>query len=157
MIGEGQLKPKSVVRVTLHAPPLIHRLVGRPYKPGMTAAYARLCLPFLVALMLRDVMIDPRQFDEAGLADPGLAAIASKVEVRLDSNPDGNALGPQRLEIELDDGCVLNEQIDANLGSPALPLNVTQAYEKYGLCALLAQGADRRIFDAPLAYATEPR
>ncbi len=56
------LRPDEVASAELICPPLIRRLVARPYKPDMTPAYARLCLQWLGALMLVDGRIDPRRF-----------------------------------------------------------------------------------------------
>lgn len=156
LIEQRRFDPQSVASITVHAPPLIHRLVGRPYKPGMTPAYARLCLPFLVPLMLRDAMIDPRHFTASGMADEKIAALAGNVAVVLDDNSDGNALTPQRLIITMHNGEVLEEQIDVNLGSPDAPMNAAVANSKYGTCAALAApNCDPRIFDNPLSYVME--
>lgn len=156
MMAQRRFDPHRVASVTVYAPPLIHRLVGRPYKPDMTPAYARLCLPFLVPLMLRDAMIDPRHFTAKGMADGKIAMLAENVEVVLDDNPDGNALTPQRLIITMDDGEVVEEQIAVNLGSPDAPMNAPVADNKYGTCAALAaQECDPRIFNNPLSYVTE--
>jgi len=157
LLADGGVDAASVTGATLHAPPLIQRLVGRPYKQDMTPAYARLCFPFLLPLMLRDGHIDPRCFDVAGMADPALSSLAEKVEVVLDDNPDSNALGPQRLTVNLSDGSRIEHVINENLGSPAAPMLDTQSADKYELCRVLAGHAcDRRIFDDPLSYTTEP-
>lgn len=144
------MRSADVERIVLRAPPLIHRLVGRPYQPDAPMSYNRLCLAFLGPLMLRDGIIDPRltETDEA---------LAKRVEVVLDDNPDGNALSPQRLIVTLKSGELIERQIDANPGSPAAPMTPAQAAAKYDLCRALVPDADPRIFDAPLAYATEPR
>ncbi|UVO54797.1 MmgE/PrpD family protein [Sphingomonas sp. SUN039] len=144
-LGEDFIKA-----ITLHASPLIHRLVGRPFKRDAPMSYNRLCLAFLAPLMLRDGIIDPRLTE----TDENLAR---RVEVVLDGNPDGNALSPQRLVVTLKDGSVIERQIPATLGSPAAPMSPAQAAAKYDLCRALAPDADPRIFDAPLAYATEPQ
>ncbi|MEM7702303.1 MAG: MmgE/PrpD family protein [Pseudomonadota bacterium] len=149
---------EEVAKAELFAPPLIQRLVGRPYKPEMTAAYARLCLPILAPLMLRDSIIDPALFDGQDLHAPELTRLAMKVSVELDGNSDGNAMNPQRLVITKTNGEVIESVIDATLGSIAHPMNVDQAQGKYGLCKRLAgSSADPRIFNAPLSYATERR
>lgn len=145
-----ELHGADVARITLHAPPLIHRLVGRPYQPDAPMSYNRLCLPFLAPLILRDGMIDPRLTE----TDP---VLAGRTEVIVDGNPDGNALSPQRLVVTLKDGSVIEWHIAANPGSPDAPMTPAQATEKYDLCRALAPEADPRIFDAPLAYATEPQ
>ncbi len=139
-------------RITAHVPPLVHRLVGRPMTDDMTPAYARLCLPFLTALMLRTGRIDPRRFTPEDFADPILRQIAATTTIKVDNNPNLNALSPQRLEI---DGDVID--IPHTLGSPEAPMDVHQINQKRDLCEVLAGDIpDRRIFDDPLAYATEP-
>ena len=114
---------QAVERVELACPPLIHRLVGRPYQSDMTPSYARLCLPFLAALMLTDGLIDPRQFTPASFADPALAALAGKVRLVADSNPDPNALFPQELRLTLGTGETRLIAIPHTLGSPDAPLS----------------------------------
>ena len=147
----------QVARIELACPPLVRRLVGRDYQPGMTPAYARLCLPFLAALMLTDGRIDPRRFDSAGMAEPRLADVAAKVALVPDDNDDPNALFPQHLTVTLTDGRSIERSIAHTLGSPANPLSAEQAQAKYDLARELAPpDADPRIFDDPLSYFTEP-
>lgn len=151
------LRLTDVDKIELFAPPLIQRLVGRPYKRDMSAAYARLCLPILAPLMLRDGLIDPALFDGDGLHDPALVELAQHVSVELDDNPDGNAMAPQRLVVTTCSGQAFEHAITANLGSIANPMDASQFAAKYDLCRRLAAAdADSRIFDDPLAYATEP-
>ena len=148
----------DVARVELYAPPLIQRLVGRPCKPHMSAAYARLCLPILAPMMLRDGLIDPALFDGEDLHATELVRLAPKVSVTLDGNPDGNAMAPQRLLVSKHDGSTVERMITANLGSLANPMSAEQTAAKYDLCRRLSgDAADPRIFDDPLPYATEPR
>lgn len=148
--ASGQISLETVSAIELLAPPLIHRLVGRPYQASAAASYNRLCLAFLAPLMLRDGHIDPR------IAET-IPALAGQVRVRLDDNPDVNALAPQRLRIILHDGTVIEQPIPHTLGSPEAPLSQAQAAEKLALCRELAGNADPRIFTAPLDYATDPR
>lgn len=149
-LQEIAAEDSEVDSIVLHAPPLIHRLVGRPYRPGAPMSYNRLCLAFLAPLILRDRQIDPRLTDTDD-------ALARKVKVARDGNVDENALGPQRLVVTLRDGRVIERAIEANLGSPDAPMSAEQLSAKYDLCRTLAASADARTFDAPLAYATEPR
>lgn len=144
------IRMEEIESIELFAPPLIHRLVGRPYQAGVPMSYNRLCLAFLAPLMLRDGHIDPRHHDT-------ISSLAEKVTVILDGNPDGNALSPQRLVVRLKDGSTVERQIDANLGSPQAPMSPEQYAAKYDLCRALAPYCDPRIFDDPLSYATDPR
>ena len=155
LLHEGSLPPAfpGVTTIDAYVPPLVHRLVGRPMLADMTPAYARLCLPFLVALMLGDGVIDPRRFTRETFGDPALAALAARVRVTVDANPDPNALSPQRLVIDGE-----SFDIPDTLGSPAAPLSAAQAAAKTDLARTLAGTvADDRLFDDPLAYFTEPR
>ena len=146
----NQVEIGDIENIELFAPPLIHRLVGRPYQPAVPMSYNRLCLPFLAPLMLRDGHIDPRDSET-------IPELAKKVTVTLDGNPDANALSPQRLVVTMKDGSTIERHIDANLGSPEAPMSPEQYAAKYDLCRALAPNCDPRIFDDPLAYATDPR
>ena len=146
----GVVSLETVLSVELFAPPLIHRLVGRQYQHDAPMSYNRLCLAFLAPLMLRDGYIDPRLND-------AIPSLAEKVTVTLDENPDGNAMSPQRLVVRLKDGATIERQIEANLGSPDVPMSPSQYAAKYDLCRALAPNCDPRIFDDPLSYATDPR
>jgi 2-methylcitrate dehydratase PrpD len=140
----------DVEGIELFAPPLIHRLVGRPFQPGQPMSYNRLCLAFLAPLMLRDGLIDPR-------VQETIPELAKRVRVTLDGNLDGNALSPQQLVVTMKDGSSLERQVDANLGSPDAPMSPAQLAAKYDLCRVLAGDCDPRIFDDPLSYATDPK
>lgn len=151
------LSGPPVDRVDAHVPPLIRHLVGRPHDPGMTPAYARLCLPFLAALMLRDGEIDPRRFTSETFVDPELAALAARVLLHDDGNPDPNALSPQRLVVVLADGSRTECLVPVTLGSPDAPLSALETEAKRDLCRRLAfSEPDPRLFDDPLSYITGP-
>ena len=149
--------PERIVAIEAHVPPLVSRLVGRAFARDMTPAYARLCLPLLVALMLIDARIDPRRFTSATFADPEIAALAARVHVMVDDNPDPNALSPQRLVLTLADGRREEMAIPYTLGSPAAPFSPEQARAKHALTRELAGDiADPRLFDDAVAYFTTP-
>lgn len=158
VLSDLALNPASVERIELFAPPLIQRLVGRTMPRSLEPAYARLCLPLLAALMVTDGMIDPRRFTESTFFDPAIADLASRVLVRVDDNPDPNALSPQRLVVTLTGGETITRAIPDTLGSPAAPLSPHQQAAKLSLARTLAgEIADTRLFDDPLAYFLEPR
>jgi len=141
----------AIVAVAAEVPPLVARLVGRPIVPDMPAAYARLCLPLLARLMIEEGCIDPRR-----LVSP--ATSASPLTLSVDTNPDPNALSPQRVRVIYADGRCVTRDVPHTLGSPAAPLSPDQAAAKAALARALAPpGHDPRIFDDPLAYLTEPR
>ncbi len=148
---------QALERVELACPPLIHRLVGRPSQPDMTPAYARLCLPFLAALMLADGRIDPRRFTVASFVDPALAELARKFVMVDDGNADPNALFPQELRLTMATGARHFIAIPHTLGSPDAPLSSVQIHAKLALARDLAPATvDSRLFTDPLAYFTDP-
>jgi len=132
--------------VEAHVPPLVSRLVGRPWVDGMTPAYARLCLPFLASLMMADGHIDPRRFTPANFADRRLRELGARLSIRMDGNPDLNALSPQKIIVDGE-----SMFIPATLGSPAAPLSARQQAAKEELALFLA--ARPAPFD-PLAMLT---
>ena len=150
------LAGQGVERIELACPPLIHRLVGRPYKADMTPAYARLCLPFLAALMLTDGRIDPRRFTPENFADPQFAALAGKVVLVADGNADPNALFPQELRVTAG-GTTQTIAVPHTLGSPDAPLSPVQTQAKLDFAReLTPAGHDPRLFSGPLTYFTDP-
>ena len=144
--AEGLASLETTASIELLAPPLIHRLVGRPWRAGAAQSYNRLCLPFLAPLMLRDGHIDPRIAESA----PCLAWSAERPLTKLD------ALSPQRLVLRRHDGSQIERAIPANPGSPQAPLAPREAEAKFALCRALACPADPRLFSDPLSYATVP-
>jgi len=149
---------REAVGLEAEVPPLAHRLVARPMTPDMTPAYARLCLPFLAALMVRDGRIDPRVFTPASFGDAHLAKLAAAVSIRVDDNPDPNALSPQRVRVRPGGGEPLDFEVPHSLGAPEAPLTPEQQASKLSLARELAgELPDRRIFDDPVGYFTEPQ
>ncbi|MEQ8772357.1 MAG: MmgE/PrpD family protein, partial [Erythrobacter sp.] len=154
-LQELVLDAGAVERIELACPPLIRRLVARPYSADMTPAYARLCLQWLGALMLADGVVDPRRFIPEHMADERLGALARRIALVPDGNEDPNALFPQRLTVTFNDGRSASHDIAHTLGSPGNPLTPEQAQAKRDLARDLAPAdADPRIFDDPLGYFT---
>ncbi len=137
-ITEGTVSSETLAGLTASVPPLVHRLVGRPLKPDMSPAYARLCLPFLVGLALQDGKIDPREFRAARFLDPAIHATAQKVDITIDENPDKNALSPQKVEIQGQKGDKITINVPAVLGAPDNPLSDQDLLAKFQLAASIA-------------------
>ncbi|RYY27052.1 MAG: MmgE/PrpD [Sphingomonadales bacterium] len=157
LLREDAIDAGSVAQIEAFVPPLIERLVGRPLQAEMTPSYARLCLPLLSALMLSDGRIDPRRFTPATFADPAIGALAAKLVLTLDGNPDLNALSPQRLVITRTDGSVIERAIPNTLGHPDAAMSTAQTEAKRALAReLAAQEPDDRLFADPLSYFTRP-
>lgn len=139
-------------RLEYHAPPLIARLVGRPAVAGMAAGYARLCLPWLAAVVLTRGTVSLGDFTPERLADPALLALAQKVTVVDDGNPDPAAFVPAVARAVLADGSELSAEVTAQFGSPVWPLSREQHLAKVlGCLEFAGQGA----LHTPLTNAIE--
>jgi len=132
----------EVESITIAMPALSVFLVGRPPMEDMTPSYARLCLRFVVPLMLRDDDIDPRQYIATSFGDRQLQALGARIQILDDQNPDKNALGPQRMDIRLTGGQQLETVCDAPLGSPANPLSQSGREDKVRRCFALGLSSD---------------
>ena len=130
-------------------PPLTHRLVGRRPEAGMSVAHARLCLAYCGAVSLRHGTVGLADFTETALADPDTLALAFRLSVIADANPDPNALSPQRVELDLTDGRSIACNVDEVIGSPARPLAPEAARAKFMAC-----GAPDALWDAVMALDT---
>ena len=143
LMAEHGVLPDRLAHLTYSAPPLIHRLVGRPAVPDMTPAYARLCLPYLASLVLRYGTVGLEDFSPDRLHDPEPLALAQKIGVEVNDNLDPAAFAPARATAVLSDGARFEVSILAQLGSPALPLTYDQHLEKARACMVFAGMADR--------------
>lgn len=153
----AEFHDRQVVAVEAHVPPLVRHLVGRPMIAAPSPAYARLCLPLLVALILEDGIIDPRRFSAEALADPQLVSRSSILTLLDDGNSDPNALSPQRLIITLATGEVIERQVTATIGAPDHPLSAAHAVAKNRLAQSLAvDPPDPRLATDPLSFLTVP-
>jgi 2-methylcitrate dehydratase PrpD len=143
----------DVSRVEIIAPPLIVRLVGRSWRPDAGASYARLCMGYAVAKVLRFGALDLSHFRGDALRDPATQALAARVETRADDNPDPNALAPQAVVVHLKDGAELRWRCETMLAHPARPLTPAQHLAKFRRCwtfaaETLAEEAGERLVEA---------
>ena len=130
--------PDDVAEVVVTAPPLIVRLVGRPPLPQPGASYARLCMAYAIAKVLQHGALDPLHFRGAALADPRSFALATRVRVETDDNPDPNALTPQQVTVRLTDGRALVWRCATMLAHPRRPLTQQQHIAKFRRCLMLS-------------------
>jgi 2-methylcitrate dehydratase PrpD len=144
---------EEVQKVTLAAPPLVRQLVDRPWRPDMTVNYARLCLPFLLATVLRHDGVGLDAYTPDRLRDPALGEWAARMCVVPDTNTDPNALRPQHLSVLLTDGSTLEASLPYVYGAPEAPFPAAEQRAKFLACATfgtraLAPAAAERLLDA---------
>jgi 2-methylcitrate dehydratase PrpD len=135
---QAGFEASQVASVEIAAPSLILRLVGRPPRPDMGASYARLCLAWTVARVLLNGKLDLGDFRGAALGDPATHALARRVTMKSDGNPDPNALAPQRIIVRLEDGSEHSWSCETMLASPNRPLTREQHLAKFYRCVEFA-------------------
>lgn len=134
LIARHGVAPDNLESFTYRAPPLIHRLVGRRPYAGMSIAYARLCFAWLAALVLTRGTVDLADFSEEQLADPALLALAERITVEIDDNPDPAAFVPALGVARLKDGTAVSEAVARQFGSPEWPLSREEHLAKAARC-----------------------
>lgn len=143
----------EIASVTLTAPPLIKRLVGRAAQAGMTASYARLCYQYSGALTLIDGHVGLKDFSAEALARPDVAALSAKIQVVEDGQTDPAAFTPQVLRVQLTSGDTREFTIHSLFGAPADPLNAAQNEEKFHECCAFGFGTARPELEAAMIAA----
>ncbi|MEE4454200.1 MmgE/PrpD family protein [Novosphingobium resinovorum] len=153
MVDHG-LSAENLVRFTYRAPPLIARLVGRPAKPDMTVAYARLCFAWLAALQLTQGRVALSAFTQERLSDPVLLALAQRFAIEDDGTADPAAFGPGEAIVECRDGRSIVIGVSRQPGAPDYPLDEAELLDKAAECLAfggLAQDRGTREGDAHAA------
>jgi 2-methylcitrate dehydratase PrpD len=128
------VSPANLNRLEYRAPPLIHRLVGRPAVAAMTPGYARLCLPWLAAVTLMRGTVTLDDFHNDALCDPDLLALSKRISVGDTGINDNATFVPATAVATLHDGRRAQAQVSAQLGSPEMPLTEQQHLEKAYQC-----------------------
>jgi 2-methylcitrate dehydratase PrpD len=135
LIRARDITPDRLDRFVYRAPSLIHRLVGRRPFAGMSVAYARLCFAWLGALVLMRGTIDLADFTRADLDDPALLALAERIVVEVDDNPDPTAFVPAIGVATLRGGGAEHcYPVHRQFGSPAWPLSYDEHMAKARRC-----------------------
>jgi aconitate decarboxylase len=134
IVSAQGLKAEHITRIELAAPPLILRLIGRPWQPAMDVNYARLCLPYLAATLLLKGQLGLQDFERDALDDPARARLAHCVFTGPNDCLDPNALTPQTLTVQTTSGARHRVELPAVLGAPGRPLSAAQQRAKFEHC-----------------------
>jgi 2-methylcitrate dehydratase PrpD len=144
-----QLRAKGVImenvqRIVVQAPPLILHLVGRPIVRPLEVNYARLCLPYAMAVSLRRGAVTLADFTPEALNDEETLALAARIEVAPLDIADPAAFVPQRATAYLRDGARFEVEVTALPGSPARPLAREEQVAKLSANFAFGLGEDLR-------------
>jgi aconitate decarboxylase len=121
----------DVESVESHVPSLTQRLIGRPSKADMTPNYARLSGQYVVASTLISGSVGVEDFYPAALAASDRLALANKVKIEIDNNPDPNALAPITVAIRLRNGQKHEIRLNDIYGAPANPMTEAAHLAKF--------------------------
>ncbi len=145
----------EIEHLELSAPPLIHRLVGRPLVHDMTANYARLCFQYSGAVTLLKGGVRLDDFSEAALQDDDTRALGARITVLDNGTTDPAAFTPQIATATLKDGRTVTAQIDALYGSPADPMSREAHIEKFRSCCAFGFGDTQADIENRLIQLTD--
>jgi aconitate decarboxylase len=134
LMAEHGFSADDVESVVLAAPPLIRQLVDRPMTRNMNISYARLCLPYLAAVTMMDGTVTLDAYRAETLADARIFALAARVKLVADTNPDPNALAPQHLNVQLKNGKTFEHAMLAVFGAPEAPMSSLDQRAKFDDC-----------------------
>lgn len=119
---EASFSATDIARIEAQVPPLTYQLVARPPRPGMTPNQARLCIAYAAARALRNGTLGVGDFMAEALSDGETLALAEKIAVTKDQNPDPTALAPVSVRVALADGRTLERDQAVIYGNPAKPM-----------------------------------
>lgn len=142
LIAQG-VTAEALESLTLTAPPLIKRLVGRPIVDPLPVNYARLCFAYLGAVTLLRGGVGLGDFTPERLGDPAVHALAARISVIDDGSTNPAAFTPQVAVARLKDGTTREARVERLFGSPAWPLTRAQHLGKFRAC--LAFGFGRPV------------
>jgi len=135
LMHQHKFLPDDISAITARVPPLVHRLVGRPMIENPEANYAKLCLAFVAGTFLERGHVDVPDFRGEALNDPAVNRYAQLVTVELDNNSDLNALNPQQISVQLNDGTIHACDLTHVYGHPDNPLSKEENLAKFKRCA----------------------
>lgn len=119
---EAKIDATAITRVEARVPSLTNHLVGRPVHDAMEINYARLNGQYAAAVMLSRGFIGIDDFTVDAIRSPDRVALARKVSIVVNDNPDPNALSPVEVDIHMADGSVHSKLIETVYGNPAKPM-----------------------------------
>lgn len=125
---------EDVEQVCVTGPPLIGRLCGRPDLPAPSPSYARLCMAFVGAKVLRHGCIDLSHYRGTELDDPSTHSLAPRIVMADDGSRDPNALVPQRVAVRLGSGAEHEWHCETMLAAPDRRLSREQHLAKFRRC-----------------------
>lgn len=133
----------NIEKITLRAPPLIERLVGRPIIDNMSPSYARLCFQFLGAVALLEGNVALSDFGDRKLNESDIVTLGKRIQVISNGSSDHSAFTPQVLTSHLKNGKTIIVDTKALYGSPVNPMSKEDHLKKFRECVGFGFGNSR--------------
>jgi len=148
------VRPGDVERITLTAPPLVHRLAGRPARDAMHPSYARLCAAYAGAVALSRGAVGLTDFTGDALEDRAVLRLAETITVETDDAiSDPTSFTPQTALAHLANGKEVQARIRTLSGAPGDPMTPQDVAAKRAECLAFGFGEARPDLDRALASA----
>jgi len=115
LVVENDIRPESVDGVEVQTFARSAREVGLRFpEPGSTFITCQFSLPYMLAVIIEDRALGPRQYRREKIADPNTRALAKKVHVSADDALTKlyPAQAPARVTMRLRDGRSFEKQVD---------------------------------------------
>lgn len=140
------LTVENLENLILIAPPIIKRLVGRPFTRGAAVNYMRLCYPYLASRMLLDGDVGLGSFTSEKRNDPRLDALSINISVLEDGTTDPANFSPQLLKAVLKNGETIEIHMAAMPASAERPLSSEEQYAKFEKCLSFGLGVSTETY-----------
>ena len=128
---ENGFAAADIASIDAAIPPLTYQLVARTPEVGMTPNQARLCIGYVAARALQEGRLGVADFTPEALHDADTIALAQKVSIERDNNPDPTALAPVTASVTLTDGRRFERTQSLIYGNPAKPMTREAHLEKF--------------------------
>ena len=133
-LREMKLERNDIEKITLFAPPLIQRLVGRPIKKDMSASYARLCFQYTGTLAFFNGTVGLSDFEDEKLRNSEILKFGKKIDVVCDGTKNHSTFTPQKTIVSLKNGRKIEVRIKNLYGSPNNPMSKEDQFKKFRKC-----------------------
>ncbi len=154
-LREKGVRADAIEKVTLTAPPIIYRLVGRPIEKDMTVNYARLCFQYAGAIALKAGRVGLRDFSDSALKDPDTFELGRRIEVIDDGSPHPAVFTPQIAVAHMKNGDRIEASVETLYGSTSDPMSQEAHLDKFHRCVTFGFGEDRSDLSRKLIELTD--
>ncbi len=144
LVKAHKIAPNDIAAVDVRTTQGTYNVVGSPIEAKRrprTTQEALFSLPYTVAAAATSGVLTLNEMTPEAIADPGVRALAERVNVRVDAELEkahGLGIGPTIVDIGLRNGARISERVDRVKGHPLQPMNFDDCVEKFLSCVPFA-------------------